>query len=267
LIIALLFGAIIYLIIPPLVTQLIDFANSLPYYLNKFSIFYQEVRQSAFDWNQFIKTIADQLGKVGQGFYSAALSVFGGFVSAVTVIVLSFYLLIEKKSVGEFILSLIPQEYKQGAIDVSKKIATKMGGWLRGQVILSLTIGIVDFIGLLIVGVPYALTLGVLAALFEVIPVIGPVLAAVVAILVTLTTVGWVKALIVLAIYTGVQQLEAHILVPKIMEKSVGISPAFIIIALLIGSKIDGLTGALLAIPAAAAISVIFQEYQKIIKN
>ena len=148
-------------------------------------------------------------------------------------------------------------------IVVAKKLATKMGGWLRGQGILMLVIGILDGIVLVVAGVPYALTLAIWGAVTEIIPYIGPPLGAIPAVIIAFVD-SPIKGLIVLIAYIVIQQIEAQFLAPKVLGKAVGLSPIIIIFALLIGAKLGGIIGMLLSVPAAAALSVIIQEWPTI---
>jgi predicted PurR-regulated permease PerM len=141
-------------------------------------------------------------------------------------------------------------------------ISAKMGNYLRGQLLLMLSIGVVIGIALAILGVPYPLLLGIWAGLMELFPYVGPVLGAVPGVFLAFTTLGMVKGLIALVIYLIVQQLENQFLAPKIMGKALGLSPVVIIFALLIGGKLFGLVGLLIAVPVAGAISVFYQEWR-----
>lgn len=264
---AAIFALLVYLVIPPMITEVKNLANNLPYYINQINLYSKGIYQVAASWQNILDTVSAQLAKIGLSFYSFALSFFGGLAATITVIVLSFYLLLEGKETKQFVLSLFSANRKDFVAVVSQKIGVKIGGWLRGQAILSVTVGLANFIGLSIIGIPYALTLGVLAALLEIVPIVGPVISGAVAILIALATTSWIKALFVLILYIAVQQLESNLLVPKIMGKAVGLSPAVIIIALLIGGKLAGLGGAILAVPIAAGISVVFAEFQNMKKG
>jgi predicted PurR-regulated permease PerM len=259
-----LIGAVFSILIPPLVEQLTIMAGNLPDLINRFSIYYRDLIHSTSYIQRILQTLADQLGQVGTSFYSATLSFFGGVATAVSVLVLSFYLLLDRHDAKVFMLNLIAKDRQQQIASTIKNIGFKMGAWLRGQVVLSLMIGFLDFLGLSIIGVPYALTLGILAAIVEIIPIVGPVFAGTVAVIVALSTGSWVQALFVVILYTVIQQIEAHFLVPKMMGTAVGLSPVIVIIALLIGSKIAGIPGAILAIPVAAGLSVIVKDWQKL---
>lgn len=131
---------------------------------------------------------------------------------------------------------------------------------MRGQLILSAIIGVVVFIGLSILNVRHAAILGILAALMEFIPYIGPSLAAAPAILIAFTQGGVLKMVFVLVMYLILQQLENHLLVPKVMQRAVGLNPIVSIIAILIGAKVAGSIGVLLAIPTATVVSIFMQD-------
>jgi predicted PurR-regulated permease PerM len=142
------------------------------------------------------------------------------------------------------------------------QIDEKLGAWLRGQLVLSATIGVVTFLALTILGVPYALPLAVLAGVLEVIPTLGPTLAAIPAVIVALTITPSL-ALIVIITYVIIQMLENNFLVPKIMQKAVGLNPVIVIIGVMVGANLMGVTGALLSIPFISFLVVLFSSIQK----
>ena len=137
-----------------------------------------------------------------------------------------------------------------------------MGSWLRGQLLLMFIVGAVNGIGLAILGVPYAFLLGLWAGLTELFPYVGPVAGAIPGVFIAFTALGPVKALIALIIYIVVQQLESNFLIPKIMGRALGLSPVAVIFALLIGGKLFGFIGLLLAIPVAAVLAVVYEEWR-----
>lgn len=251
---------IIYAIVPPVAEQSKLLANNIPGYIERVAPYYQATKiylpslQNSFD------KISSSLSSISGNIFAATAGVVGGIVSVITVAVLSFYLLIDEKAFKNSLFALIPPDKRDDAADIFKKIALKVGDWLRGQLTLGVVVGIIDLIGLLIIGVPYALTLALISMLFEIIPVVGPIISGIVAAGIALT-VSPVTAVFVVILYIVVQQLENHILVPQIMKKAVGLSPVVIIVAIVIGAKLLGVAGALLAIPVAAVISVIAQDW------
>ena len=250
------------LIIPPLIEQIRIFILDFPSIVARVSPLYQLL--SASNTQQLLNSLSSGLSNITQSVFTATLKVFGGAVSAGTVVVLSFYLLVDAKKTSDSLIVLVPQDYRRAVIDIMRQTGEKLGQWLRGQLLLSALMGTIVFIGLLVLRVKFALTLGVLAGLLEVIPFLGPVIAALVAVFVAYASGTWQIALVVLAFYTILQQVENHVMVPKIMEGAVGLSPILVVIALAVGARLGGMTGAILAIPLAATISVVVRDIQKL---
>ena len=183
----------------------------------------------------------------------------GGVFGLLTILILAFYLLLDSRTLFRNFVSLFPKAERERVEDVCRRISTKVSAWLAGQLLLAAIIGTTAAFGLWLLGVPYFYVLALIAGLGEMIPVVGPILSAIPAILVALT-VSPATALFVSIFFLAQQQLENHILVPKIMERQVGISAGFVIIALLIGGSLLGIVGAILAVPTAAILQVVFQE-------
>ncbi len=255
--------AVGFLIIPPIINQIGQIAINLPLIISRLNPIFSDLQFA--NYQDTLLNLSSKLGSLTSGIYSTTVSFLAGLVAVVTILVLSFYLLLEQNSIRKFLKQIIPPEHEERIFIIVHKISDKMGSWLRGQGILMLIIGILDGIALLILGVPYALTLAVWGGFTEIIPYIGPWLGLVPA-LVIAYTVSPITALIIAIIYTLIQQLEGHILIPKMMGKAVGLSPVIIILALLIGAKLMGILGALISVPAAAAIAVIVQEWSEIKK-
>ncbi|KKS14295.1 MAG: hypothetical protein UU67_C0003G0017 [Candidatus Daviesbacteria bacterium GW2011_GWB1_41_5] len=146
---------------------------------------------------------------------------------------------------------------------ILRLVEEKLGAWLRGQVVLSLLIGAMTYAGLLILGVEFALPLAILAGLLEVVPVIGPIIAAIPAVLLALT-VSPFQAGLVTGLYVAIQQLEGHVVVPQVMRRAVGLNPLLVILAISVGGRLLGIGGALLAVPIAVVIQLVLQETLKV---
>jgi predicted PurR-regulated permease PerM len=174
--------------------------------------------------------------------------------------VITFYFTVEEEGMKRFIRSVSPSHYHPYLMQLINRIQRRLGYWLRGQLILSVVIFVLTFIGLTILGVDYALLLALIAGIFEIIPYLGPFLGAVPAVFLAFVQ-SPVKALLVVILYIIIQQLENNIIVPKVMSKSVGINPLLVIIILLVGGKIGGAVGMILAIPVATALSVFFEDF------
>jgi predicted PurR-regulated permease PerM len=189
----------------------------------------------------------------------AISSLIGGVFGLITILILTFYLLIEAGSMFEYLVRFVPPGRRGDVTMAARTSVAKVSAWLRAQFILAGVMGTFSAIGLWLMGVPYFYVIALIAAIGETIPIVGPVIGGVTAVAVALS-VSPKLALIVGAYFLVLHQLEANVLVPKIMERSVGVSPVAVLVALLIGGALMGLPGAILAIPTAALLSVIVEE-------
>lgn len=189
-------------------------------------------------------------------------NVAGGIFGVVTILILTFYMLIDSWSLRESFLRLFPRQRRAQVDAASREVMMKVSAWLGGQLLLAGTIGATSAVGLWALGVPFFYVLALISAIGEMIPVVGPIISAIPALAVA-GTVSVKKVLLVLIFFVVQQQLENHILVPKIMSRQVGVSPVTVIVALLIGGSLAGIAGAILAVPTAAILQVIATELMK----
>ncbi len=183
----------------------------------------------------------------------------GGAFGLVTILILTFYLLIESESLFDTFVRLFPKSERARLKSAATEISSKVSSWLAMQLLLSAAIGATTAIGLGLLGVPYFYVLALIAAMGEFIPYVGPVLAAIPGIGLALTS-SWELGLGVAVFYFAQQQIENNVLVPKLLGNGVGLSAALVIIALLIGHSLLGVLGAVLAIPTAAIVQVVLQH-------
>jgi predicted PurR-regulated permease PerM len=188
-----------------------------------------------------------------------ALGLLGGALNGIFILVLALYMTEDRDRIMRYLLSLVPFERRDQAGVVASRIGLRLGGWLRGQLLLSAIIGALTLVGLSIIGVRYAVLLAVLAAIGEAIPLIGPIISAVPAVIVALFDSPG-QALKTVGLYLVVQQLENNLIVPKVMQRAVSIHPLAVMVALLAGGELLGVTGAILSVPVAAALAVILDE-------
>ena len=255
--------AIGFLIVPPIITELKQLAINLPLIAERFGPLYHSLQNSISNYQQDLFNVSSQLSKLSTGLYNTTLGFFSGIVAVVTILVLSFYMLLEQEALKNFINSTIPWTKKENAVELMHKIGQKMGNWLRGHVLLMFVVGVLDGVALVALGVPYALTLAVWGGLTELVPYVGPWLGLIPAFIIAFTA-SPLKGLLILIAYIVIQQLESQFLAPKILGKAVGLSPVIIILALLIGAKLMGILGVIIAVPVAAALSVLAQEWPEI---
>lgn len=241
-------SGLLALVLPPLVEETSRLILTLPPLLDQL-----------FDTVAIDKSVfQSQLSSLSKNIFSVTLTVFDNFLTIIFLLVLTFYLLLERENLEERMATLfIGRQDRVRRLII--QIEEKLGGWFRGQLFLSFIIGAVSFIGLSILGVPYAVPLAVIAGVLEVIPVIGPIISAIPSILIALT-ISPVLSLGVAAMYFVIQQLENHLIVPQVMKRAVGLNPLVVILAIAIGSKLLGFAGALLAVPIAVVIQIIVTE-------
>ena len=258
-------GALI-LILPPVLGELQNFSSF-------FSPFLPDVGNGHIDYGELFSLEAmtenfrQLLDTVRGAGISAAVpellqlgsSAFGAVAAVVVVLILAFFLVAEKTALVKAIAFVAPAEYQPFVMQVSGKMRERLGSWLRGQLLLMLAIFILTYIALTAIGVPYALILALLAGLLEIIPFIGPWLAAVPAVILALS-VSPLHALLTAAVYFIIQMVENNILVPKIMQKVSGLNPIISLLAVLIGWRVGNVVGVVLSIPLAMAASVFLGE-------
>ena len=265
LLLLLVIGLIVTLIFPPLANEIKQLAVHFPGIVEKIGLSIQQWWQ---DYNlgtnlqTFLDQISNRLSQAASSVFATTVNLFGGLFSAVVILVISFYLSVQEKGAKRFLVSLTPGEHQSYLADLIDRIENKIGGWLRGQLILMLIVGLLVFIGLSVLGIKYALVLAVIATLFEIVPFIGPILAASPAVILAFFQSSFL-ALLVIILYIVVQQLQNYLIVPQVMKRTVGLNPVVIIIVLLVGGKLAGLLGIVLAVPAAAAIAEFLKDLQK----
>jgi predicted PurR-regulated permease PerM len=183
----------------------------------------------------------------------------GGVFGVFTVLILSFYLLVEAESLFNYATRFVPAGRRAAFTAASREAVMKVSAWLRAQLVLAGVMGVCAAVGLALMRVPYFFVIALVAAIGETIPIVGPIIGGMTAVVIALG-VSPKLALAVGGYFFVLHQLEANILVPKIMERRVGISPVTVIIALLMGGALWGLVGAILAVPTAAILSVVIEE-------
>jgi len=254
------------LVIPPLVEQAQELWRELPSLLNRAQTFLMK-------WKLITHRVtleeAVQSVPTGSATKTAANTAVGTVATAIstvvkvvfafiTIVILAFYMLIEGQTLFAGFARLFPHARRPEVIRAGHEISSKVSAWMIGQLILAGTIGVSSALGLYLLDVPYFYVLALVSAVGELIPVIGPILSAIPAAAAALV-VSPRTALWVLLFFLVQQQAENHLLVPKIMQRQVGVSPVIVIAALLIGGSLLGVVGAVLAIPTAAIVQVVFQ--------
>lgn len=202
------------------------------------------------------------VAKLGGGVISFVSAIFGGIFSFALVVVLSFYLAMQERGIEAFLRLVTPMRHEAYAIDLWERSQRKLGRWFRSQILLGVIVGILIFFGLTLLGVPNAFFFALVAAVFEIIPVAGPFLAAIPAVLVALITTPFL-GLLTAGLYVAVQQIESHVIVPVVMRRALGLSPLIVVLALVIGGTLGGIFGILLAVPITVIGAELLDDWDK----
>lgn len=267
-----LFGLIIFvlsLVVPYIADEISQLSTNLPKVVERVSTSLENVQQGSpqyFDFISEIQNILDSfsiyLQQSSQSVLSIVISVFGGVMSFIAIVIIAFYLSVMKRGIESFIESVVPAKHEAYVMDLWRRSEQKVGRWLQGQLLLALIVGLTVYIGLSLMGIKFALILGIIAMAFEIVPIVGPVLAAIPAVfLAFLQDPG--LGLWVLVFYIVMQQLENHLLVPVVLGKTTGLNPIVVIMALLVGNQLAGISGMILSVPVATVIVEILEDLAK----
>lgn len=265
---AVLFAGFFYFMLLPLIGEVSSFIKTLTVYSN--SVVNESILSSMFrtqgifgnfdtpaligELNTYLNTLS---GFLSQGIFSSISLVFGGVMSFILIVVLSFYLAVQDDGIAKFLKVITPLKQENYIVSLWRRSQLKMGRWMQGQLLLGMLVMLLVYLGLIIIGVPHALLLAVVAGVLELIPLFGPVLAAIPAVFVSYTDAGMTTALIVAGLYVVIQQLENHIIYPIVVKKMVGVPPMVSILALVVGGQLAGFLGLIISVPVAA----VFMEF------
>jgi len=252
-------------LIPPLAIELTDFTANFPIYATGLIEFLSRYgitsNNHAFS---NLPTYVDRLTEALAQLIPTITGIFTGIVGRglqiITVFLASFYLALQRNGEEKFLRMLSSNDENPYIVDLWKRAQIKIGQWLQGQVILAVLIGIATYVGLTILGVKYALILAIIAGLLEVVPIVGPIATAIVAMVVVFFQAPG-KAILVGIFFLILQQIEGNILVPLIFRKVLGLHPVIVIFSLLVGLRLGGLPGMLLAVPVAAVLTELISDF------
>jgi len=252
-----------FLVFPPLIRQARDLWDALPAMFERAQqwLIAKGLLGEHLTWRQAVEKADVSGGERAVGTVVGAVTgVAGGLFGLFTILVLTFYLLVEAGRLRESLLQFFARRNRARVDAAIRDITLKVSAWLGGQLLLGLTIGASSAIALWLLDIPFFYVLALISGIGEMIPVVGPILAAIPAVAVA-ASVSFNKVLLVIVFFVVQQQFENHVLVPKLMERQVGVSAVTVIIALLIGGTLLGIPGAILAVPTAAILQVLFSEW------
>jgi predicted PurR-regulated permease PerM len=212
---------------------------------------------------QVITQINGIITSISSGAFNTVAAVSGGILSFVLIIVLSFYLAVDENGVGKFLKIITPLKHEKYVIGLWNRSQKKIGLWMQGQLVLAVIIGMLVYLGLLLLKVPNALLLAALAAAFEIIPLFGPILASIPAIALSFASGGFSVALLVTGLYLIVHQFENQLIYPLVVKKVVGVPPIVSILALVAGWELAGFIGLVISVPIAAVVIEFFDDFER----
>lgn len=259
------FGFLAYLIIPIFSGEIANFASQVPRYLsdlNKWPALtglFPSLSDSSSVISGLLQRVESQLTGFASRSLGAAADIFGGVMSFVLIIVLSFYLSVQKHGLENFLRIITPLQYENYILDLWRRTRDRIGKWMQGQILLGVLVGVMVFLGLTILRVEYALTFAFLAAVLEIIPIFGPILAAVPPVVLTFF-INPTLALVVAALYVVIQQFENHLIYPLVVRKIIGVPALLAILAIIVGGKLGGFFGIVLAVPIATALKEFLDD-------
>jgi predicted PurR-regulated permease PerM len=259
--------------IPPLAKDIKDVATTIPQYIQSVSegnmdqfpgvSAILETVGASQDVGSLIERVTSLTGQATVGLFATASAIFGGLLSFILIIVLSFYLAVQEDGVGDFLRIVTPIKHEKYVIGLWKRAQRKIGLWMQGQLLLGVIVGVLTYLGLSILGVKNAFLLAILAGVFELIPIFGPILSAIPAMGIALIQDGLTLALLVAGLFAIIQQFENQLIHPLVVKKIVGIPALVAIVALIIGAQVAGFLGLIISVPIAAALMEYLSDVEK----
>lgn len=256
-------GLLISWMAPVFVSEIQRFSQLFPQYFDKIAPLLQGLGIEAFEsMESFTQALGEMIQKVSSDILNALALIFGGIGSTIFILAIALFLSLEERGVERVIGLLSPKKYENYILNLWEKSQIKVSGWFGSRVLISIFVGIAVFIALHLLKVEYAFSLAILSGILDFIPILGPIIAGVVA-FIFVAMDSWLKAIFVLIVFILIQQLEGNILSPVLTKKFVGLPPVLVLISLALGGKILGILGAILAIPLTGIIFEFLRDFLK----
>jgi predicted PurR-regulated permease PerM len=271
---AILLASLFYFLLLPLIGDVSSFIRTLTIYSNSVTsggilseMFKTQNLFANLDTPFLIKELSSRLNSLAdflsQGVLSSVSLIFGGVLNFILILVLSFYLAVEEDGVSKFLKLITPLKHEQYVTNLWRRSQRKIGLWMQGQLLSSILVMVLVYLGLIIIGIPHALLLAVLAGVFELIPLFGATIAAIPALFIAYIFGGMTTTFIVAGLYIVIQQLEGNIIYPIVVKKVVGVPPIISIMALVIGGTLAGFLGVLISMPVAATVIEFISDLEE----
>ncbi|MEK7071760.1 MAG: AI-2E family transporter [Patescibacteria group bacterium] len=256
-------GFFVYLTIPIFVNELKQFSQFFPQYFEKLAPPLKGLGLETFDsFDSFVDGLGGLAIKASSNIFSAVSIIFGGIFSTITIFTIAIFLSFEQNAIEKTVGIFSPKKYEEYVLILWKKSQAKVSGWFGSKILTGLFVGLLTFAACKILAVKYAISFAFLAGILNIIPIIGPIVTGII-IFVFTGLDSWTKAAFVLIIFFLIQQIEGNIITPILTRKFVGIPAVLVFIALLIGSQLWGILGAILVIPLAGVIFEFSRDFLK----
>ncbi len=256
---------------PILYRETYGFINKLPEYVTVTNGYVEDfMRAHPFlkgdQATQFLTGFGDSfksfLQKIAESIPTMTASIFGGFINMILAPVIAFYILKDYEAIRATVSDMIPKKHQAEGMQIIKKIDCVVGGFIKGQALVALSVAVLCGVALYALGVDYAILLGFMIGIFNIIPYLGPIIGGVPAVIIALGT-SWQLAVIVIVVLLTVQQIDSIFISPRIMSSQVDLHPALVIFALLVGGTLLGFIGMLIAIPLAAVGKALYLHFRE----
>jgi predicted PurR-regulated permease PerM len=256
-----LFAYSVYLTVPLFSSEINQFLKLFPQYFEKISPPLRGLGFQAFEnINSFIQGVSSVLEKMADNIFNVLFAVFGGFFSFLFIISIAFFLSLEEKAAEKTLTLLFPKKYEAYILNLWERCEREIAGWFGARILACLFVGLATYISLLIFNVRYPAVLALFAGIFNFIPYIGPLVTGFLFFIIIFPTEA-LKAVFVIIVFTIIQQIENSVLSPLLMKKIIGVPPSVVLISLIVGAKLWGLLGALLAVPLFGILFEFMKEF------
>jgi len=256
-------GLLIYFTAPVFISEIQQFTKLFPQYFEKFAPPLKELGLEAFEsFEIFTQKFQEWLISASASIFAALSAIFGGIFATLTIFILAIFLSSEEKGVEKAIRTLSSKKQEQEVLSLWKSCQAKVSGWFAARILACLFVGILSYFALWLFKIKYPFALALFAGLTNIIPIVGPIIAGLIIALIAALD-SWLKAILILIVFSLIQQIEGNILTPILTQKFIGLPPALVLISLLVGGKLWGILGAILAIPLAGIVFEFTRDYLK----
>lgn len=256
-------GIFIYLIASVFIAEIEQFSQLLPQYFTKISPILGGLGIEAFEtFEGFVQLFQDWLSGAAVNILGALSAIFGGIFATITIFTLALFLSLEEKGSNRIVALLSPKKYEAFTLFLWERSQRKVAGWFGTRVLCCFFVGLMTFTACYVLNIRYAISFGLLAGILNIVPIVGPIITGLI-LTVFAALDSYLKAVFILITFIIIQQIENNILTPVLTKKFIGLPPALVLIALLVGGKLWGILGAILAVPLAGILFEFLRDFLK----